>query len=206
MVMLDRPTVHTFDKSFKAAKLYEAELDKHFGQRFNITPATRPQERMGIDRFFEHQSSGVRYSVEYKTDHQSPETGNVFIETTSVDTARKKGWAYTSLAQVLVYFIPAYEYAMRADMTVIKRLLPEWKEYYEATAWNRGRDGESYRTLGRLVPLDEFRRACVQVHDVAAPLDAFGTDAVSSICKHDVPEDICAVCSGYVRRMIEVAE
>lgn len=202
MVVLKKPVVHTFDKSFKSAKLYEAELDKHFGQTFRITPASPEQERLGIDRFFEHHHSGVRYSVEYKTDHKTPETGNVFIETMSVDTHGKRGWAYTSTAQVLIYFIPGHEYALRADMTAIKNRLVEWAVYPQASAWNRGRGGEYYKTLGRLVPLEEFRRVCVGIHDVAEPLDASGFGGLD-ICIHDVPPQICACCSGYARGLIE---
>lgn len=202
MVILNKPAIHTFDKSLKAAKLYESELDKHFVQSFNINPATLEQERLGIDRFFEHRASRVCYSVEYKTDHKTPETGNVFIETMSVDTAGKLGWAYTSLAQVLVYFVPEHEYAMRADMTAVKRMLPEWQAYREAAAWNRSRSGDYYRTVGKLVPLEEFRRVCVDIHDVAAPLDASGFGGVP-ICQHDVPPEVCKSCNGTVKRMIE---
>lgn len=202
MVLLNKPTLHTFDKSLKSAKLYEAELDKHFGQTFQITPAGHEQERLGIDRFFEHRHTGVRYSVEYKTDHKTPETGNVFIETMSVDTHGKRGWAYTSTAQVLVYFIPGYEYALRADMTAIKNNLVEWTVYPRAPAWNRGRGGEYYKTLGRLVPLGEFRRVCVDIHDVAQPLDASGFGGLD-ICIHDMPPEVCKLCNGTVRRLIE---
>ncbi len=197
--------VHAFDKSFKAAKLYEAELDKHFGQFFDITAASREQERLGIDRFFEHRRSGMRYSVEYKTDHATPETGNVFIETMSVDTAGKRGWAYTSTAQVLAYYVPEDGYVMRADMTAIKRAMPGWsgRSYREATAWNRGGNGESYRTLGRLVPVEEFRRVCSGIGDVTRlpggeEWEPWGIRQ----CIHDLPRDICKVCNGTVKRMI----
>ncbi len=197
------PTIHTFDKSHEKAKLYEVELDKYFEQAYRITPATREQERAGVDRFFEHLVTGVQYSVEYKTDHETPRTGNVFVETMSMETTQKLGWAYTSLAQVLVYFVPGQEYALRADMTAIKRCMSKWSVYREATAWNRSRSGEYYRTLGRLVPVGEFRGACVQVHDVATPLDASDdfTGALT-ICKHDMPPRVCKVCNGTARALI----
>lgn len=201
--MLNRPTVHAFDKSFESNKHFEAELDKHFLPAYDIEPATREQERLGIDRFFEHRTTGVCYSVEYKTDHKTHETGNVFIETMSVDTAGRRGWAFTSTAQVLVYFIPGEEYAMRADMTEVKRGLPEWSGYPEAQAMNRGRSGDYYRTLGLLVPVDVFGRVCEAIHDVSAPLDAPENPLEEvTICKHEVPTGACKVCNGYVKRLI----
>lgn len=203
MVMLRKPTVHAFDKSFQAAKVYEAELDKHFVPAYDITPATYEQERLGIDRFFAHRSTGVCYSVEYKTDHKTHETGNVFVETMSVDTAGKRGWAYTSTAQVLVYFVPQEEYALRADMTEIKRRLPEWSGYRQAEAMNRGRSGDYYRTLGLLVPVRVFGDACVAVHDVASPLDGPEEPLEElTICIHDAPAGKCYFCSG---RWLEVS-
>lgn len=204
MVKLNTPTMHSFDKSFQTSKVYEAELDKHFGQAYEITDATRNEERSGIDRFFAHRISGVRYSVEYKTDHVTPRTGNVFVETTSVDTAGKLGWAYTSMAQVLIYYIPEHEYALRADMTTIKRQLPAWTTYPEAPAWNKSRSGETYRTLGRLVPLEEFRLACVQVHEVAAPLDVMNDwrEYGMAECLHELPREVCCICNGTVARLI----
>jgi hypothetical protein len=192
--------IHTFDKSFEANHLYESELDKYFGVAYHITKATREEERKGIDRYFEHVNTGVCYSVEYKTDHKAAETGNVFIETKSVDTANKAGWAYTSLAQVLIYFVPAFERAYRTDMTAIKRILSTWSSYPEGRAWNAGRNGEVYRTWGRLVPLDVFRGVCLQEHDVAAPLDEPTKSLV--MCIHDVPQTVCKVCNGEVKRMI----
>jgi hypothetical protein len=196
-----KPQVHTFDKSFEDARLYEAELDKFFGQSYEITKATRAEERKGIDRFFRHLASKVAYSVEYKTDHKTAETGNVFVEAMSVDTAGKLGWAYTSCAQVLVYFVPQLETAFRADMTAVKRALDNWSVYPERPAWNRSRSGEYYRTLGYLVPLGVFRKVCLMEHDVARPLDASGFGGVAA-CRHDLPAEICKLCNGTVRRLI----
>lgn len=198
-------TVHTFDKSYEAAKLYDAELDKHFGQAYDLTKASRAEERRGIDRFFCHRQTGVSYSVEYKTDHKAHESGNVFIETMSVDTAGKRGWAYTSTAQVLVYFIPQREAALRADMLTVKRRLSEWAVYPERPAWNKSRSGELYRTLGLLVPLEVFRAACVGEHDVAEPLDALVEyrRLGLGVCIHELPSEICKVCNGTVRQLIE---
>lgn len=197
MVLLKKPSMHTFDKSFEKARLYEAELDKFFDGAYRLEHATMEQERSGIDRIFENRRSRVRYSVEYKTDHQAHETGNVFIETMSVDSADKKGWAFTSVSQVLVYFIPKLEYAMRADMLDVKRRLPEWiHRYREVPATNKSRGGEFYRTLGRLVPVDVFRECCLEIHDVAAPLDAAyqGFSPGIPFCIHDIPVETCGCC------------
>jgi hypothetical protein len=197
--------IHTFDKSFEEAKLYEAELDKYFGVSYEIEEASRLQQSAGIDRIFIHRVTGAWYYVEYKTDHRTHETGNVFIETMSVDTADKPGWAYTSGAQVLVYFVPGYETAYRIDMMTIKRKLPQWSAYRKAPAWNRSRDGSLYQTFGHLVPLDVFRKSCVQEHEVARPLDSADSwqEPGLPICIHNCPSEICKVCNGTVRQMIE---
>jgi len=51
-------------------------------------------------------SSNTRfYTVEYKT--VLPVTGNAFIETIPVDMSEKAGWAFTSQADMLLYFDPA---------------------------------------------------------------------------------------------------
>lgn len=200
-------TLHTFDKSFEGSKLYDAELDKYFGVAYEIRKATRDQERMGIDRIFVHRVTGTWYYVEYKTDHRTPDTGNVFVETISVDTADKIGWAFTSAAQVLVYFVPAYERAYRIDMMTVKRKLPAWGVYREGKAWNKGRDGSLYLTWGRLVPLNTFRASCIKEHEVSQPLDALDEwrEPGLSICIHDTPTAICKLCNGAVGRMIERA-
>jgi hypothetical protein len=158
--------LHDFTRSFETNKAYEAELDKHFAVEFDITPATRRQERAGIDRFFVHKGSGVRWSVEYKTDHMTATTGNVFVETVSVDTDGKPGWALTSLAQLLVYYVPPKEYALLADMGAVKRSLADWERFRRAEV-----DNGSYRTVGLLVPLEAFRAACYEVQTVLAPVD-----------------------------------
>ena len=106
--------------------------------------------------------TGQRFRVEYKTDYKAAETGNAFVETVSVDTAGKAGWAYSSEADYLIYFIPGDGLIYIIALEVLRRELPRWvREYPLRTAQNEG-----YATHGLLVPLDEFERSAEVVISV----------------------------------------
>jgi hypothetical protein len=194
--------MHNFDDSFEGVKPYEAELDKYFSTAYEIQPASREQERSGVDRIFTHKASGLRYSVEYKVDMHTATTGNVFIETTSVDSEDKCGWALTSTAQILMYFIPQWGKVLRCNMLDVKRSLADWECYPLQRVPNESRTGERYNTLGRLVKLDAFESICVGSHNTGFTLDAGASSQGQDTCIHDVSVSACKVCNGTVRRMI----
>lgn len=128
----------------------EAALDALFARWYRITAASATEQRQGIDRWFSHDTR--RISVEYKTDTTAARTGNAFVETVSVDTSGKQGWAYTSQADYLAYYIPpdGVVYVMRFSR--LRRQLPRWDLLYPTrTIPNQG-----YHTHGLLVPLREF--------------------------------------------------
>lgn len=131
----------------------EARLDRHFADRFQIEPATHNQQRQGIDRRFTHRESGIIYTVEYKTDWTAGRTGNAFVETVSVDRERTPGWAYSSQAEWLVYFVPKRLTIYRIAFTDLRARLPLWLATCKPAPPipNHG-----YHTLGILVPLCEF--------------------------------------------------
>lgn len=143
-------------------------LDRHFSKRYDIDPVDGKQQRQGIDRIWTHKGDGREYTVEYKTDSRTAETGNVFIETMSVDTEEKLGWAYTSKAQLLVYYVPQCETAYTGtayivEMTKIKKLLPKWSKAYKdrvVSVPNGDENGVNYHTWGILVPLAVFESLC----------------------------------------------
>ena len=95
---------YQFDAQHADGLAGEAFLDALFSRWYRIRPASAAQQRRGIDRWF--RTTTRRLAVEYKTDHTAARTGNAFVETVSVDTAHKPGWAYTSQADYLVYYIP----------------------------------------------------------------------------------------------------
>jgi len=131
----------------------EAMLDHYFASRCQIQPATRAQQRQGIDRIFTHRQSGKCYTVEYKTDWTAARTGNAFIETVSVDTQGTPGWAYSSQADWLAYFIPDHRAIYLVAFADLRAQLPQWLATCKAAPPipNHG-----YHTLGILVPLATF--------------------------------------------------
>ena len=141
------------DRWFAAARTCGAGTGE-----YDVQPATREEQRRGIDRIFTHRRTGKRLTVEYKTDYKAAQTGNAFVETVSVDTTGKAGWAHSSEANYLIYFIPGDGLIYILALEVLRRELPRWvREYPLRVAQNEG-----YATHGILVPLDEFER-CAEV-------------------------------------------
>jgi len=161
--------MHNFDDSLPEGEKEESKLDCFFAKWYEIKPVGMNKQRDGIDREWKCRKTKREFSVEYKADSKAAETGNVFIETVSVDTTGKPGWAYTSKAQLLVYFIPPDSTAYITPMTTIKTLLPDWIDAYREVSVPNG-DGVTvkYNTKGLLVPLGDFKRQCepkiVRVH------------------------------------------
>jgi hypothetical protein len=141
----------------------EAVLDAYFGERWDITPASPSEQRHGIDRWFVSRANpSRRVAVEYKTDHTAGRTHNAFIETVSVDTAGKLGWAYTSAAQMLLYYVPEDERVFVIPLTGLRRALSRWLDRYP----KRYIPNEGYHTHGILVPLMELEATARQVVSV----------------------------------------
>ncbi len=142
----------------------EDYLDQKFAPCYTIVPATSSEQSHGIDRWFTSRSNGDRFSVEYKTDRTAGRTGNAFIETVSVDTAHKPGWAYTCQARYLIYHIPEPETTYMIPMSHIRYLVDTWRQKYpERRIPNTGHNGTKYHTIGTLVPLDEFEKIAATI-------------------------------------------
>lgn len=139
----------------------EAFLDAFFQARgHSLRTATDDEQRQGIDRVITT-PRGEIMRVEYKTDFRAGETGNAFVETVSVDTADKMGWALTAQADYLIYYLPEraiYVLPFRS----LRWALPGWiRDYPLRTARNNG-----YETHGVLVPLDVLAALAVQRFDL----------------------------------------
>ena len=147
--------VHKFDESLAFGQYMEQLLDDFFMRWFQIEEVTMDLQRLGIDRIFVKHATGERFSVEYKADQRASETGNVFIETVSVmkgETVEKLGWALTSTAQRLVYFIPGPNRVYILDMNDIRDMLPKWGERCKMV----NVQNEGYVGKGLLVPITEI--------------------------------------------------
>jgi hypothetical protein len=153
--------MYDFAQQLAIGEAWEDRLDAFFLERFpvRILRASREEQRKGIDRLFVSRISGAIDTVEYKADTLAGRTGNAFVETVSVSSTGRPGWALASQAKYLVYLVTEPETIYFVAMAALRAKLPVWKRLYrEAAAQNDG-----YETRGLLVPLDELERIAVQV-------------------------------------------
>ena len=157
--MIEPESPYRFDQQALQGERGEAFLDRHFSRWFRIEPATLEEQRQGIDRHFHHLKSGQDFTVEYKTDSLASRTGNAFIETVSVDSGQKAGWAFTSQADRLLYYVPGKQIIYILKMATIRARLPFWLQTCEV----REVPNNGYHTHGLLVPLEELERCAERV-------------------------------------------
>jgi len=150
---------YDFKQQLTKGEKGEKNLDAFFAERYEIEPVSMDLQRQGIDRIFTNRETGKRHKVEYKTDWTASKTGNAFVETISVDTADKPGWAYSSKADILIYYLPQDMLVYVVEFPILRRLLPRW----ETTCVSRKIPNNGYMTHGLLVPLDEFERHALTV-------------------------------------------
>ena len=140
----------------------ERWLDDYFtGLGFYIKRTTAYQERKEClgDRLFT--KNGLTKFIEYKSGIQTYYTGNVFLETISVDTQGKPGWVYTCQAHwviyaallnhVILFFDPAY---LRTNIEILKARFREVPTHQQ---------NATYKTWGVIVPLNYARKLATKV-------------------------------------------
>lgn len=150
--------MYAFQEQLAKGEESEDELDQLFGKWYCIQAATMEQQRAGIDRIFTRKDNGHVSKIEYKTDWTAGRTHNAFVETVSVDTNNKPGWAHSSQADYLIYFVPGDCLIYIIAFANLRKRLPYWQKFPTRTIENKG-----YKTLGILVPLAEFERIATQV-------------------------------------------
>lgn len=143
----------TSTEQYITGKEVEATLDDFFrGRGWQIIQTTKHQERTlckGDRKFIRRDKV---YFVEYKSGIQTYYTGNVFLETVSVDTTGAPGWVYTCQANFILYaallnhkilvFRPP---DLRDRIEGLKRIFPTKKT-------GKGQN-QGYDTYGVIVPL-----------------------------------------------------
>jgi hypothetical protein len=157
--MTTHPPPYNFADQLSHGERGETFLDRYFSRWFRIQPSTPEEQRLGIDRHFHHLKSHDEFTVEYKTDSTAARTGNAFIETVSVDSDQKAGWAFTSQADRLLYYVPGKRVVYILKMTAIRARLPFWLATYAL----REVPNNGYHTHGLLVPLAELERCAERV-------------------------------------------
>lgn len=152
--------VHDFRASLRRGQAMEREVKfllEELG--FRTYPATKEEQLAGIDmtiRVRKDSLPGCMRSLEVKFDERAEETGNIFVELYSNEQSRRKGWAYTSTADVLLVVVPekGHQHLFFIRPPALRAALPAWRaEYREARAQNA-----TFNSLGVLVPLHELDR------------------------------------------------
>lgn len=150
--------MYGFKEQLTKGQQSEAELDRFFSQWYAITPVSMELQRQGIDRIFTRKDNGHIFNIEYKTDWTAGKTHNAFVETVSVDATNKPGWAHSSRADYLIYYVPGDDLVYVIAFANLRARLHCWQEYPIRSIPNNG-----YNTIGLLVPLCEFERIATQV-------------------------------------------
>lgn len=146
--------VYNFGEQLRKGEEGERVLDLALSTFGTIEKVAMVDQKRGIDRMVTAHS-GKRMAVEYKTDYSAGRTGNAFIETLSVSRTGKKGWAHTSEADVILYYVPlAAGRKGKPKVYVItpvklRALLPAWSGKYRTVRCQN----EEYHSEGVLVPL-----------------------------------------------------
>lgn len=141
---------------FFRGKQVEAWLDEYFStvKGYTIEPTTPYEERVLClgDRKFTKPPGPLLYYIEYKSGLQTVFTGNIFLETISVDTANKPGWVLTCQAHGIVYAALHNLVILIFKPYVLREKLPELKAKFREVATSHNQN-DGYRTHGILVPL-----------------------------------------------------
>lgn len=160
---------HSFQQSKVIGDLGEAQLAAHFSKKFKIEDVNMELQKLGWDRIFTHRKTGARASVEFKTDTQASKTGNIFIESWSNRESSKRGWAFTSTAQWLYYYLPDISTVYICELTRLKIAVPQWEKKHKIVkprnkkkATKKGPE-EYYHSEGILVPVNEFEEICYEI-------------------------------------------
>lgn len=130
-------------------------LDSFFAAKHIIRPTTPEEERtlcLG-DRIFISRVDSRTIYVEYKSGLQTAHTGNIFLETVSVDTPCKPGWVYTCQADYIVYAALLNHKILVFRPEKLRSAIAELKTKFREVPTGKGQN-DGYKTHGVLVPLE----------------------------------------------------
>lgn len=140
---------------FKSGDDIARFLDGYLAALYDIRPTTPHEERVLClgDRLYTSKADGHSFYVEYKSGRQTFFTGNIFLETVSVDTPCKPGWVYTCQACFIFYaaLLNRKILAFRPDKLRVE--IADLKTKFKEVKTGKGQN-EGYNTHGVIVPLD----------------------------------------------------
>jgi hypothetical protein len=127
-------------------------LDDWYAERgWSIEPTTRHEERdlcLG-DRHFRR--GNKHYLIEYKSGIQTFYTGNLFLETISVDSQGKLGWVYTCRADFIFYAMLLNHKILVFRPVFLRDQITNLKAQFRETK-TRNNQNDTYDTHGLIVP------------------------------------------------------
>lgn len=130
-------------------------LDNYFGPEYNIRLTTPQEERVLClgDRHYTGKADGHKLYIEYKSGLQTAATGNIFLETVSVDTPCKPGWVYTCQADFIFYATLLNHKILVFRPGKLRAEIADLKTKFKEVKTGKGQN-ETYNTHGVIVPLD----------------------------------------------------
>lgn len=139
---------------YRQGMAVEAFLDEYFSvaHGYHIERVSGYEERVekkGDRRFYR---DGRWTFVEYKSGIQTYYTGNVFLETISVDTANIPGWVYTCRADVIVYAALLNDRLLLFHPDDLRHQIGDLSRRYRTVKTGKGQN-TGYATHGVIVPL-----------------------------------------------------
>jgi hypothetical protein len=165
---------YRFGKQYRVGAIGAQMLDGYFQKLYRLLPATMQEEENGIDRVG-FREDGTQVFLEYKTDVKADYSGRAFIEVVAYahDLGQRPGWAYTTQADIIVYFLP---FSNRLFLLRSRRLRSRMA-LYEAQYERVQVANAGWKTTGLLVPLE------VLLIDRIAVLVSF-KDSQHDYCKY----------------------
>ncbi len=157
---------YDFQEQLTKGQIYEGKVKDYLEREMHMSVETTDMDlqRLGID--FITRSQYATMSVEVKSDTRAHQTGNAFIETVSVEkdgVVEKRGWVYTTCAQILIYYVVNTGELYFIDMSVFKRVAAGWAtgKYPERSIPNK-----TYIGRGLLVPLSDIRNYAFMMRNI----------------------------------------
>jgi hypothetical protein len=153
---------------FKSGMAVEDFLDKYFSNQFEIKKTTNHQERVLClgDRIYK--GNDKCFFVEYKSGIQTHYTGNVFLETISVDNPCKPGWIYTCQADFVLYapLLDGMILVFKPDD--LRKQIAELKTKFPEKSTGKGQN-KGYNTHGIIIPLDYAKKLAAKIIHLESP-------------------------------------
>ena len=130
-------------------------LDDFFSKHGYLIERTTPYEERVLclgDRHYRFPPKNTHWTIEYKSGIQTFYTGNVFLETISVDSSNKPGWVYTCRANLIFYAAILNNEILVFNPTRLRNQIEDLKTTFKVVKTSKGQNA-GYNTHGVIIPL-----------------------------------------------------